>query len=313
MRPLSRLCIAVTHCVWIQSLVLLAAVGCTPQSMLDDEARILQGVEGRLDVWVTRDDGGNGIHVSMTGCRGDVLRELKQLERLRSLSICTGPPTDAEVELIASLTPLRRLALSGRFTDVHMRQIMALPHLRELRIASPLITDEGMKALGRWRHAHTLALHCEGVTSAGVAHALKAQSLECLDLGRTPVTDEIMEMVSGLPKLQSLGLAYTRISDSGVQRLAQLRRLQRLDLSCTAISDSAIAPLAKLPNLRKLGLGGTQLTRVGLLQVAALKGLVYAVLPPQAAADGEVEDVLKGSLPGTEILYSDGPMPAVLR
>lgn len=98
--------------------------------------------------------------------------------------------------------------------------------------------------------------------------------LRSIQLGRTKVADDALELISELKSLRDLRLDETRISDDGMRRIAALSGLQMLSVSKTNISDQSLKHISALPELSNLYLGNTHITDQGLRYVGALLKLI---------------------------------------
>ena len=70
------------------------------------------------------------------------------------------------------------------------------------------------------------------------------------DLHNVPVTGEILDAVTALPKLKELNLYNTGFTDDDLTRLAGLKGFQTLNLCSTHVTDAGLASLRALPALR---------------------------------------------------------------
>ncbi|HMP01139.1 MAG TPA: hypothetical protein PKC45_01440 [Gemmatales bacterium] len=78
-----------------------------------------------------------------------------------------------------------------------------------------------------------------------------------LQMANPDVTDAVVELLRGWPKLKRLDVANSAISDQGLQALHGLGTLEGLVLSQTRISEAGLQQLLeKLPNLRQLDVRG---------------------------------------------------------
>lgn len=90
-----------------------------------------------------------------------------------------------------------------------------------------------------------------------------APVLVWLDLGRTKVGDQGMQVVGGLRQLRRLHLQNTAVGDAGVAALASLQRLEYLNLYGSKLTDRGLAALAPLRSLRRLFVWQTAVTAAG--------------------------------------------------
>lgn len=96
-------------------------------------------------------------------------------------------------------------------------------------------------------------------------------ALVWLNLSRTAVSDQGLEVVGQLPHLRRLHLANTAVTDAGLAHLASLGELEFLNLYGTATTDAGLKHLHGLEGLRKLYLWQTQVTDAGVAALAAAR------------------------------------------
>jgi uncharacterized membrane protein len=96
------------------------------------------------------------------------------------------------------------------------------------------------------------------------------EQLLWLNLGRTTIGDNGMEIVGKLDGLTQLNLEYTLTGDEGVGELARLPRLQSLNLVGTAVTDAGVRQLSSMKSLRKMYCFGTPVTANGVLDLSRL-------------------------------------------
>ncbi len=94
-----------------------------------------------------------------------------------------------------------------------------------------------------------------------------AEGLVDLDLAGTSVTDQSIEILSGMEHLRILSLAETQITDAAMPVISQLSKLERLNLFGVPITDASVDHLLALPHLKKVYLWKTQLSEDGLAKI----------------------------------------------
>jgi len=90
-----------------------------------------------------------------------------------------------------------------------------------------------------------------------------AASLRWLDLSRTAVTDEGLEIVAGFTGLTRLRLDNTGVTSAGVQNLGSLESLEHLNLFNTRLDDDAVPALSGMQSLQALYLYDSGISREG--------------------------------------------------
>jgi Leucine-rich repeat (LRR) protein len=146
-----------------------------------------------------------------------------------------------------------------------------LEHIKRLRIQSSVLSEQGMRSVGRLAHLGSLTVFRGRVLKGGFNHLANLKNLRTLNLEGAIVDDDVtLASLKGLTALTEINLGGTRITDSGMASLAGLIKLEDLNLNRTQISDSGVAQLDGLTALSRLSLNGTRLNGTGL---AHLKGL----------------------------------------
>ena len=87
-----------------------------------------------------------------------------------------------------------------------------------------------------------------------------ARNVAWLDLGRTDVGDDALEVVSELPHLTRLYLQQTQVTDDGLANLEGLEYLEYLNLYGTSVGDGALEHLYDLPALSSVYLWQTEVS-----------------------------------------------------
>ena len=177
---------------------------------------------------------------------------------------------------------------STEFSDVHVRQLAAIPSLRAFR-ASSNITDESLKALSESSGLEALHLDHAAVTDAGISLLAGHDELQRLTLHRTAITDAACESLATMSSLRKLKLSMTQITDAGLKALSTapslndleindnrtitpaglthleaLESLQTLNLERIPLGDDAVPVLTRMQNLRMLHVRSTRITDAGI-------------------------------------------------
>ncbi len=95
----------------------------------------------------------------------------------------------------------------------------------------------------------------------------------CLDLAKSPLSDQDLKQITGLYHLVKLSLSETHVTDKGLKELSRLKKLDQLCLNKTNITDHGLADLVPLENLTILDLTSTKVTDAGLKKLATLTKL----------------------------------------
>jgi hypothetical protein len=95
----------------------------------------------------------------------------------------------------------------------------------------------------------TLILTDAGLKDVDLAYLAPLSSLTNLGLAETPITDEGLKFLTGLP-IQLLDLSSTGVTDRGILQLTQMATLERIYLHNTSVSTTAVDSLRhQLPHL----------------------------------------------------------------
>ena len=77
------------------------------------------------------------------------------------------------------------------------------------------------------------------------------------ELGRTAVSDAVVETLSQFKNLRALHLEGTALTGRTLAKLSSLSQLAYLNLSATKVTSDVLPPLKNMPNLRHLYLFNT--------------------------------------------------------
>ena len=117
-----------------------------------------------------------------------------------------GELSDADLEHVAALPGLRRLVLTGnsQITNAGLEPIAGLTALKELKLSSPKIDDDGLRHLARLKNLRSLGLDGTHVASLDALRAL--DNLQELYLFQTKMTDDSLAAIGTFPQLRRLRL-----------------------------------------------------------------------------------------------------------
>jgi len=154
--------------------------------------------------------------------------------------------TDAGMKDVKELNGLRILSLKGtRITDAGMKELKELNSLRVLSLEGTLVGDAGLKYLKELKKLALVSLAGTRITDAGLKD-LKGIRAVILDLGdNARITDVGMKDLKelGLQKLYLIG--NNNITDAGLKKLKGLKGLRGLWLSSPRITDAGLKELRK--------------------------------------------------------------------
>lgn len=167
---------------------------------------------------------------------------------------------------------MRDTAQAAILTDRALARLASIPSLRKLRLANTVVSDTGLRAVGRHQLLFDVELSCTGPISSqaiapfGVMPELKRLILK----GVINAT-----AVSPLTSAPVLGELEVRAADDSVSAiLSEIPSLQRLTLWSSTLTDDGLLPLARLEKLRNLDVRFSQsagLTLAGIKQFQAAR------------------------------------------
>eukprot|EP00736_Rhodelphis_marinus_P006341 Rmarinus@m.29668 len=147
-------------------------------------------------------------------------------QSLRFLSLDTKSIGDSSMKSVSRLKNLVYLDLFGaKISDSGLLHLAMLPNLRKLEVCGGLLTDVGMRTLGRMTTLTFLNITQNfRVTDLGVKYLARLKGLETLIVGHTRVSGAGLRfLVHHLPSLRWLGVSGCRISKSSMEKLQACR------------------------------------------------------------------------------------------
>ncbi len=122
-----------------------------------------------------------GLH-AWEGVRGDGLRYLAHLDRLRDLELSYTNVDDASLKYLSNLDSLQTLSLQHtRVTDAGLLHLAKLPNLRTLDLRQTLVTPEAAVLLASFSHLERVVLHHN--RQFDVIEAVRATGLQADGIG----------------------------------------------------------------------------------------------------------------------------------
>ncbi|KAA5547133.1 hypothetical protein FYK55_01580 [Roseiconus nitratireducens] len=307
--------------------VLLAVLGCQPRSVEDavgiDPSKPTEPLSAIEAVAETRRDGnGDFIEVDLRGADSvEILSQLADLPKLRSLILAGTPASDEHLESIANIATLENLDLRQcPVTDGGLAKLAGLKRLKAIKLSGKdsvtKVGDDALQSLASLPNLKVLALDYLPITDTGFAALGANKQWVELYLAGTEITDESAETLATFSELKKCRLAATDFSDSGVKQLAGLSQLVDLDLSeCVGVGDASGQPLGSLAKLSKLNLWSTGMGDAGAEQLAASDSLRWLNLDNTQLTDRALPAI--GKLRGLTFLHlgstaiTDDGLPAL--
>jgi formylglycine-generating enzyme required for sulfatase activity len=187
--------------------------------------------------------------------RADDLRHLRA-SRVQTLLLPMMHVADPEsLAVLATMPNLRSLQLNENFDPALAAALPKLPKLEILRAnTSAALTDEALPLLAERFPALTVLQHwgSQNLKGTTLGSLMALKSLTNLGLTASPVNDEGLAQIAGMPQLLTLDLGQTRITDACLPTLKSFPKLESLQIFQTELTDAALLELASIPTLKKL-------------------------------------------------------------
>ena len=221
--------------------------------------------------------------------------------------------TDEDFGALSQLLHLRTLDVGPGLRDAALPLLAGLPELEYLSTNLSRISDEGVKALARFKALKNVKFFhpCKEFTGTGLAQLAELPSLERLTVaGSLSFGDEGMAAVGKLKRLKELRTWHAGQTLEGVKQLTNLGSLQSLTLGQrltykppTTLSDETLAVLVQLKSLESLQLEEARLSRGALVALKQLPHLKKLILEGIDLPEADVER-LRGELPGVDLKWT---------
>lgn len=240
----------------------------------------------------------------------DFVDELVQQKRIpshdafRQFSRLPHPPPDASAwQAIQSLPSIQAASLSFMCTDDDLKEVCRIPQLRHLSIATPQITDAGMRHIDQAKYLERLSISPPtSITIKSLGGLRELKRLQYVSLGGSmTIGDAEVQEFEGLTNLISVNLVTWDLSDEGLKSLAPLTKLDELDLRNNAVTDKGIAWLREMQGLNHLNLSGTAVTDAGLTILRRMASLQHVDVTNTQVTQDAV-DALRASRPTLTVL-----------
>lgn len=152
-----------------------------------------------------------------------------------------------------------------------------------LSLQTSKVTEKGLAALKAFPHLKSLNLAFLGsLTKRGLESVTSLSDLEMLNLGQTPASNEMVEVLAGNASLKKLYLNGTRVTDEILPVLAQLPNLEHLSMAdISGIDGSGFKTAKGFVKLKSLSVNHTGIVdqAVPLLAKFPIEGLSMAGCP----------------------------------
>jgi uncharacterized protein (TIGR03067 family) len=213
-----------------------------------------------------------------------LLKQLPELQRLTLGPGCTI--TDAGLGILRDLKRLKELTIANPgVTGAALMPLAELNQLEYLVLSGTSITDQDLACLASCKRLGTLGLAGTPISGAGLAHIAGLKELRIVYLAGTQVSDDCLGHLGGLKNLERLDLTGTLVKGAGLAHLAKLPMLKELRLARVAIDDRALGPLKDLRRLQRLVLYQTTLSDEGAAHLGTIASLRYLDISDTAVTD----------------------------
>lgn len=210
------------------------------------------------------------------------LEGLEELRTLQVLDLGYCRISDVTMRRIGRLTHLKYLNLDGTgITDAGLTELKKLKELTQLHLAFTEVSDSGLVTVGQLPCVGVLDLTDTKITDAGLGHLHRMKSLRVLLLDYCQVTADGMAQLRSL-NLVRLGLNGVSLNDEGVERLGELKSLRFLSVLQTDIANQGGETRLRqlLPNLQTLDVGGSTFSAGGGAMPSEYEGVDWGALNP---------------------------------
>jgi hypothetical protein len=184
------------------------------------------------------------------------IRLLTAFPQLEELDLWNSALTDEHLQVIETLTRLKRLDISGslvRLTDKGSRAVCSLPDLEALALRGFRLDPEAMQAVVSCRKLRVLDVSDSSLQGSALEKLKGAESLRELVMRCNNVTSDLLVGCSRIPQLHVLRIAPKGKTIS-LKPLADMRELDVLE--CMTLTDGDLAELAGFPALKEVAIRG---------------------------------------------------------
>lgn len=206
-----------------------------------------------------------------TSAQDDQLKLAAQADLLNRLHANGAKFTDNGIQYIARLQHLSHLSLRG--TQIVSPKCFANFPLVKLDVADTMVGDEFLLGTTFQETLECIDVSGTRVTDAGVATFERYPQLEVIDLNRTAIGDAAVRRLLRLPTLEELAIRDTKITDAAFPSGGISANLTTLQVVGTDVGDEALASISQYQSITSLDTSRTVITDRGLAHLATLKNL----------------------------------------
>lgn len=202
-----------------------------------------------------------------------LLRDIAQLDSLRTLRLDERELTPGDVEVIGTIADLEHLGLCGAAVDDrHIDGLRPLTKLRSLDLAETGVTDKCLVTVAALSQLEVLSVAATGVTVDALAQ-LRLRRLRIIDASYCPGTflDLTARGFGGLPSLQALSIRGSKIQHVRLDSHEVMPALTALNLRTTDLPIDRLSDV--LPALQELAIESPNITSSTVRELRRFKSL----------------------------------------
>jgi hypothetical protein len=159
-------------------------------------------------------------HLEVGHVSDEALLMIKDLSRLKNLSVCGPKITARGLARLAECTKLQRLLIEGTKPNAATLNIISkLPDLQWLYLRGTPITPADIKPLANLPKLHSLHLEETAVDDTIIPHLAAIESLREIHLHKTRITNASIPLLEKMTSLSSLYLHETAVTPEGIATL----------------------------------------------------------------------------------------------
>ena len=169
-------------------------------------------------------------------------------------------------------------ARNGELKDESMSLLPRLPKLEWLEIGKGILTQDGIKYLGKCAALKRLYIHDISLKGEELAWISKLKQLEALSLQRTQIDGKFLKHLNAVDSLKVLNLSGNPITDNDMIQIARFKNLEVIALADTQITGSGIGELKGMARLNELNIENCRIQDYDLSYFLSMPNLriVYA-------------------------------------
>lgn len=235
------------------------------------------------------------------------LESIAPLKKLRSLTLSGKAVGDSALLRLKSLSNITSLALRhAPISNDGFRVLESFPKLKELDIYGTTVSSDFLANIPYPASLTKLKLRSSGIAPTQIVLGIaRFENVNALDLGENELDAAAIASVAQLAKLEDLNLLRTKLTNDTVQILCESpasSKLKKLNLDDNlAIDDRSIDSLLLVKSLEFLHLGKTQVTDAGIKKLSGLSQLKTLIVNDTAVTQGALQQ-LQSTLPNLRIV-----------